>query len=148
MPPTWRAMLAPATVEAVEELAADAGTLTTPVRNRPHVQVSADAPGEITLRVEYTLSRSTVTATLDLNFTIASLADATSITGDGNTSASVRRSARVPSTGGAASLRAGDPPARRHGCDHSFTGTKRLRGIEGEALGEGFELEGLELRKL
>lgn len=67
---------------------ADAPTLTTPVRNRPHVQVSADVPGEITIRVEYTLSRSTVTGTLDLNFTISSLADTTSITADGNMSAS------------------------------------------------------------
>lgn len=67
---------------------ADAPTLTTPVRNRPHVQVSADGPGEITVRVEYALSRSTVTGTLDLNFTVSSLADTTSITADGNTSAS------------------------------------------------------------
>ena len=63
---------------------ADAPTLRTPVANRPHVRVSADAPGSITIRVEYELSRSTLTGTLDLDFTIDSLADAGSITATGS----------------------------------------------------------------
>ena len=67
---------------------ADPPTMRTPVENRPHVQVSADAPGQITIRVEYTLARTTVTGTIDLNFTISSLADGDTINVDGSSAVS------------------------------------------------------------
>ena len=66
----------------------DPVTMSTPVENRPHVRVSADAPGDLTLRVEYTLARTTVTGTRDFTFTISSLADNSSITADGSRSES------------------------------------------------------------
>lgn len=75
----------------------DPATMRTPVENRPHVQVSADAPGELTLRVEYTLSRTTVTGTLDLNFTVAALTDNSSITAEGSTSDSETTAIGAPS---------------------------------------------------
>jgi hypothetical protein len=65
---------------------ADPAGLRTPVENRPRVQVSADAPGPVTLRVEYTRDRATISATFDLNFTVSALADGASITADGSTS--------------------------------------------------------------
>ncbi len=70
---------------SLEPHPSDPATMRTPVENRPHVQISADAPGELTLRVEYTLARTTFTGTLDLNFTVATLPDNSSITAEGST---------------------------------------------------------------
>ena len=68
MPPTWRAMLAPATVEAVEELAADAGKLVSAIKARegrpgetlsPEMRTAAAAgfsfPDELWTRIIYDL---------------------------------------------------------------------------------------------
>jgi Concanavalin A-like lectin/glucanases superfamily len=66
---------------------ADPNTVTTPVANRPRLRVHADAPGEVTLRVEYTLKRKTVTGTRTLQITVDSLTDGQAITADGDLTA-------------------------------------------------------------
>lgn len=62
---------------------ADPATLKTAVATRPRVRLRADAPGDITLRVEHTLERRTATGTRTLTFTIDQLADGQNIAGDG-----------------------------------------------------------------
>jgi hypothetical protein len=66
---------------------ADPATLKTPVAARPRVRLRADAPGEITVRVEHTLERRTATGTRALTFTIDQLGDGQSIAADGTRAA-------------------------------------------------------------
>jgi hypothetical protein len=61
----------------------DALTLSTPVRSRPRLRLVTEASGNITVRVEYTLGRRTVTGTRTLRIGIQSLADGTTIAADG-----------------------------------------------------------------
>lgn len=60
--------------------------LPTPVKSRPRLRLMAEAPGEITVRVEYTYQRRTVTGTRMLRIGINNLAEGESIvaTGDRN----------------------------------------------------------------
>lgn len=56
----------------------------TPVRSRPRLSLVADAPGEITVRVEYTLNRRTVTGTKTFRIGIESLSDGEAIAANGD----------------------------------------------------------------
>ena len=78
---------------------ADPVTLTTPVASRRRVRIQADLPGDLALRVEYTLNGITVTGTLPLRITVNTLADAQSIAADGSlTESEADASGTVPVT--------------------------------------------------
>jgi len=62
----------------------DPVTLRTPLETRPHLRLRSDGPGEVTLRVEYTLARKTVSGTRKIRITVETLDDGASITADGN----------------------------------------------------------------
>ena len=61
----------------------DDPNLKTPVRSRPRLRLLANSPGVITVRVEYTYQRRTVTGTRTLRIGINSLEDGASITSSG-----------------------------------------------------------------
>lgn len=61
----------------------DAG-LRTAVTSRRRLQLVADAPGEVTLRVEYMLARRTVSATRTIRISIENLPNNRTIAGDGD----------------------------------------------------------------
>jgi hypothetical protein len=73
----------PATAHFVVHPGDDAN-LRTPVTARPRLQLIPDRPGEITLRVEYTLRRHVVTGTRTLRIGIDHLADQATIAGNGD----------------------------------------------------------------
>jgi hypothetical protein len=58
-----------------EKHPADAVTLRTAVTARPHVQLFADAPGEVTLHVEYTQAQQTASCTRTILISIETLAN-------------------------------------------------------------------------
>lgn len=62
--------------------------LTTPVASRAQARLAAERPGEVVLRVEYTLQRRTVTGTRSVMIGVASLANGESIAADGDLRAS------------------------------------------------------------
>jgi len=66
---------------------ADPNTMRTRVENRPRLRLKAESPGDVTLRVEYTLHRQTVIGTRTIQVTIDTLADGATITADGDLSA-------------------------------------------------------------
>jgi hypothetical protein len=78
---------------------ADASTLRTPITSRPQLQLLAKTPGEITLRVEYTLDRRTVTGTQTIRIGIKSLNDGATIAANGNTSMSEAEAVGRPEEG-------------------------------------------------
>jgi hypothetical protein len=58
--------------------------LRTPLAARARVRLAAERPGEVVLRVEYTLQRQTVTGTRSIRIGVASLANGESIAADGD----------------------------------------------------------------
>jgi hypothetical protein len=66
---------------------ADPPGLKTPLRARRRVRLVADAPGEVTVAVEYRLRGVTVTGSRSFRVTIADLADGVRIAADGDTTA-------------------------------------------------------------
>jgi hypothetical protein len=58
--------------------------LRTPLSARARVRLAAERPGEVVLRVEYTLQRQTVTGTRSIRIGVASLANGESIAADGD----------------------------------------------------------------
>ena len=78
---------------------ADPVTLTTPVATRRRVRIQADLPGDLTIRVEYTVNGVTVTGTLPLRITVNTLADGQTIAADGSfTETEQDASGGVPAT--------------------------------------------------
>jgi hypothetical protein len=75
---------------------ADPNTMTTPVANRPRLRLHADAPGEVTLRVEYTLKRRTVTGTRTFQITVDSLNDGQTVTAGGDQTAAESATVSAP----------------------------------------------------
>lgn len=63
---------------------ADDVNLKTPVTSRSRLRLIADAPGEITVRVEYTFRRRVVSGTRTIRISIDILADQATIAADGN----------------------------------------------------------------
>jgi len=62
----------------------DPAALKVPVEGRPRLRLRADAPGEISLRVEHTVERRTVTGTRTFRITVAALADTETIASNGS----------------------------------------------------------------
>jgi hypothetical protein len=58
--------------------------LRTPLTSRAHLRLVADAPGEITLRVEYTFQRHVVSGTRTIRISIDALADQATIAANGD----------------------------------------------------------------
>jgi hypothetical protein len=58
--------------------------LRTPLTSRPRLRLAADAPGEITVRVEYTFQRRVVSGTRTIQISIDSLADQATIAASGD----------------------------------------------------------------
>ncbi len=83
---------------------ADPATLRTTPEARRRLRLVADAPGEITLRVQYTLDRRTVTGTRAIRIGIASLANNESIAANGD-----RKMTETAAVGGV-----GTPPDPRY----------------------------------
>lgn len=67
-----------------EKHPADPATLRTPVTARQRLRLVADAPGEVTVRVEYTLARRTVSGTRTIQISIDALADNQTIAANGD----------------------------------------------------------------
>ncbi|MCP4259938.1 MAG: LamG domain-containing protein [Planctomycetes bacterium] len=61
----------------------DAPDLPTPLPSRPHLRLVADAPGELSVRVEYTYQRRTVTGTRIIRISIESLGNNATISQNG-----------------------------------------------------------------
>ncbi len=79
-----------------EKHPADAAALRRPVTSRSHLRLVADAPGEVTVRVEYTLDRQTVSGTRTILINIESLADGETIAANGDTRISEAAAAGTP----------------------------------------------------
>lgn len=58
--------------------------LRTPLAMRPHLRLAADAPGEITVRIEYTFRRRVVSGTRTIRISIDALADQATIAANGD----------------------------------------------------------------
>ena len=67
-----------------ERHTSDATTLRTPITARQRLRLVADAPGEVTVRVEYTLNRRTVSGTRTILISIDALADNQTIAANGD----------------------------------------------------------------
>lgn len=65
----------------------DPVTLRTPVANRPRLRIQASSPGQVTLRVEYTFRRRTVSGTRIVDITLDTLANGQTITAGGDRAA-------------------------------------------------------------
>jgi len=77
---------------------ADPIALTTPVAARRRLQIHADVPGDLAVRVEYSLNGTTVSGTRPLRITVDTLAAGATIAADGSfTEAELDASGSVPS---------------------------------------------------
>ena len=65
----------------------DPATLRTPITNRPRLRIQADSPGQVTLRVEYTFQRRSVSGTRIVDITVDSLPNGQTITAGGDRTA-------------------------------------------------------------
>jgi Concanavalin A-like lectin/glucanases superfamily len=81
-----------------EKHTADLNTLRTPVTVRPHLRLVADAPGEVTVRVEYTLARQTVACTRTIFIGIETLANNQTIAVNGDMRMTERDAVGTPET--------------------------------------------------
>lgn len=99
----------------------DAPALRTAVTSRPRLRLTADAPGEVRLRVEYKLARQTVACTRTILISIEALGNNQTITVDGDMNASEAEAVGTPEAvfnpvyliTSTANVTFGPPPNRR-----------------------------------